>query len=183
MALRKQLPCGKEMSYKLVAGPAGFARAQVGTEFEETEVANLLLTVKKRPAGAKKKPAAADASDDKSELSDPPVEEEGDDLEEKEQEDDKEEEEEQQEDEDGKQKEPAEAPRPKTYSKMWYKNSLAFGLRQKFGAKTQVCCLGGKKCSMTKDQLAAIADEAIVPMQNGSMSEEQARKAAKAKLV
>ena len=75
MALRKQLPCGKEMSYKLVAGPAGFARAQVGTEFEETEVANLLLTVKKMPAGAKKKPAAADASDDKSELSDPPVEE------------------------------------------------------------------------------------------------------------
>ena len=159
----------------------------MGTQFEETEVANLLL----RPAGAGKKPAAAkkkteeDAEDDKSELSDPPLEEEGDDLEaeEKDQEDDKEEEEEQQEDEDGKQKEPAEAPRPKTYLKMWYKNSLAFGLRQKFGAKTQVCCLGGKKCSMTKEQLAAIADEAIVSMQSGSMSEEQACQAAKAKLV
>ena len=124
------------------------------------------------------------------------MEEEGDDLEneEKDQEEDKEEEEdsqpktnaeteEQQEDEDGKQKEEAEKPRLKTYLKMWYKNSLAFGLRQKFGAKTQVCCLGGKKCSMTKEQLAAIADEAIISMQNGSMSEEQACKVAKAKVV
>ena len=44
-------------------------------------------------------------------------------------------------------------------------------------------CGGGKKCRMTKDQLAAIADEAVISMQNGSMSEEQACKAAKAKVV
>ena len=151
--------------------------------------------LRKKPAAAKKK-TEEDAEDDKSELSDPPLEEEGDDLEEeeKDEEDDKEEEEdsqqkqnaeteEQQEDEDGKQKEEAEKPRLKTYLKMKYKNSLSFGLRQTFGAKSQAFCLGGKQCSMTKDQLAAIADEAIVSMQNGSMSEEQACQAAKAKLV
>ena len=74
MSLRKQLPCGKDLSYKLVPGPGGFAQALVGTEFEQTEVANLLLDVKKRPAAAaQKKPAAAQKEDCEEEPDDLPA--------------------------------------------------------------------------------------------------------------
>jgi hypothetical protein len=162
MSLRKQLPCGKDLSYKLVPGPGGFAQALVGTEFEQTEVANLLLDVKKRPAAAaQKKPAAAQKEDceeepddlpaDPEEVEEPPFEEEG--L-------------------------PA-----KTYHKMWYKNSNNFGIRQKFGAKSQIFCLGGKKCTMSKEELGALADDAIVSMESGRMSEDEACQASRAKVL
>ena len=164
MSLRKQLPCGKDLSYKLVPGPRGFAQALVGTEFEQTEVANLLLDVKKRPAAAaQKKPAAAQKED---------CEEEPDDLPEA---SDPEEVEEQAVEEE-------ELP-AKTYHKMWYKNSNNFGIRQKFGAKSQIFCLGGKKCTMSKEELGALADDAIVSMESGRMSEDEACKASRAKVL
>jgi hypothetical protein len=178
MSLRKQLPCGKDLSYKLVAGPGGFARAQVGTEFEETDCPNLLLVVRKRPAGARKKPAAAkkeeEEDDEYEEPSPAPPDHDGEAQEEEEKEDEIEECED---------KEEAAEPPLKTYLKMWYKNSLNFGVRQKFGAKSQIFCLGGKKVKMSKEELATIADEAITAMENGSMSEDQACAAAKAKVV
>ncbi len=41
------------------------------------------------------------------------------------------------------------------YSKMWYKGPLAYGIRQCFGEKRQICQL---KCSrMTKETFAALA--------------------------
>jgi hypothetical protein len=178
MSLRKQLPCGKELSYKLVAGPAGFARAQVGTEFEQTDCPNLLLVVQKRPAGAQKKPAAAKKEEEEDEEyeehSPAPPDHDGEAQEEEEKED---------EIENCDDKEEAAKPLEKTYKKMWYKNSLNFGVRQKFGAKSQIFCVGGKKVKMSKEELATIADEAITAMETGSMSEDQACTAAKAKVV
>ncbi len=169
MSLRKQLPCGKDLSYKLVPGPGGFAQARVGTEFEQTEVANLLLDVKKRPAAAaQKKPAAAQKE----------AEEENSVVDEEEAPEEEAVEENSIEDEEEASKPPA-----KTYHKMWYKNSNNFGIRQKFGAKSQIFCLGGKKCTMSKEELGALADDAIVSMESGRMSEDEACKASRAKVL
>jgi hypothetical protein len=177
MSLKKQLPCGKELSYKLVAGPAGFARAQMGLDFEETDCPNLLLVVHKRPAGAQKKPAAAKKEEEDDEYEDPlpdPLDDDGEAQEEEKKEG---------ENEDGEVMEEAAKPQEKTYKKMWYKNSNNWGVRQKFGAKSQIFCLGGKKVTMSKEELATIADEAITSMENGIMSEDEARLAARAKVV
>ena len=178
MSLRKQLACGKELSYKLVAGPGGFARAQMGTEFEETDCPNLLLVVHKRPAGAQKKPAAAkkeEEEDDEYEVPSPaPPDHDGEAQEEEEKEDEIEECED---------KEEAAEPPLKTYKKMWYNNSLNFGVRQKFGAKSQILSVGGKKCTMSKEEPGALADEAIVSMESGRMSEDEACKASRAKVL
>jgi hypothetical protein len=175
MCLRRQLPCGKDLSYKLVAGPAGFAQALVGTEFEETEVANLLLAVQKRPAAAaQKNPAAAqkEESEDDPEYTGAVLEAEAAvpaavEVERA----------------DGEETEEAAKPSLKTYQKLWYKNSFSFGVRQKFGAKSQIFGVGGKRCTMSKEELGAVADEAIVSMEAGRMSEDEASKAAKARVL
>jgi hypothetical protein len=169
MSLRKQLPCGKDLSYKLVPGPAGFAQALVGTQFEQTEVANLLLEVKKRPAAAaQKKPAAAQKeAEEENSVEDEEEAPEEEAVEENSIEDEEE----------------AAKPPAKTYKKVWHKNWLNFNIRQKFGAKSHIFCLGGKRCTMSKEELGALADDAIVSMERGLMSEDEACKAAKAKVL
>ena len=51
---------------------------------------------------------------------------------------------------------------------MWYKNAAAFGIRQAFGLKRQMFQLGGKRCTLSQDQLREIADAAVLKLAEGS---------------
>ena len=43
--------------------------------------------------------------------------------------------------------------------------------------------MGGKRCTMSKEELGAVVDEAIVSMEAGRMSEDEASTAAKARVL
>lgn len=159
--LHKVTPDGTETSYDLVEGPCGFARVSIGGVMVDTECPNLLLLANGRPAKTPKvtKKPATRAGGPK-----PPAEEateEAEDLEVA-----------------GEELAPVE----KKYCKLWYKNGHAFGIRQKFGSKTQVFTVGGNSCGKTKEELAVIAEEAIAMLESGDKSEEQVKIIAKDKV-
>ena len=62
----------------------------------------------------------------------------------------------------------------RTYRKEWYKNHHTFGIRQKFGARSQVFSIGGKKANLSHRKLETIADK-IISLLEGGMTESNAK--------
>jgi hypothetical protein len=196
---------GSELSGCLEEGPDGYCIVTIDVNSKPmtitTEVPNVMLDVKRKPAACLKKPAAAPADDsdscnDECDSDDEDVEDEENDYEEEEYDD-----------EAVAVKRPAavmarpaaqkvgtEKPKPpakeatgiaaahadaifgkKEYAKMWYKNSFSFGIRQKFGEKRQIMNIGGKSCNKAKLTLERISDRVIDMMTNGGMSEADAK--------
>lgn len=176
---------GSRVETPLEPGESGFAVARVGGETIETEVPNILLQlsqsgVLKRPAGAggaapKKRSSVAEAVEPTPAAHDA----------------------------DGAagsaRGEPIAAVHVgegqvaagssggvelgRSYLKMWYKNSVAYGVRQKFGQRRQIFAVGGKSSKKTQEELGAIADEAILKLGAGESEDSVkawARSAAKA---
>lgn len=155
---------GEQEAADLFPGENGFALARFGAELVETEVSNLLLDLSKGVgAGERSKPARRIVQ--KSPGAPPPSPPAG--------------------------SLPGPAPttpevvpasnaEQRRYSKMWYKNSAMFGIRQKHGAKRQIFAIGGQRSHRSKDQLAAIADEAIRRMVELGDAEEAAKAWARA---
>jgi hypothetical protein len=56
---------------------------------------------------------------------------------------------------------PAPGPLQRSYRKMWYAAAHGWGVRQRFLGQRQVFLVGGKKCGLGKEELAAVADAAI----------------------
>ena len=147
---------GMQEESPLVASPGGFATASFGDDEMKTEVPNLLM---KAPLvqGVFKMPAGVSAvSTDAHSVGE-------------------EEEAEGSGEEAGKGPEPRERVqgegRARKYSKMFYKNTASFGIRQCFGAKRQVACVSGKRLGLDKDALEKVADEAISKLESGSVTE------------
>ena len=69
-----------------------------------------------------------------------------------------------------------------TYCKLWYKNSNAFGIRQKILGKKQIFSIGGGEGKISKVRLAAIADRVIAMMEKDGVTEEAGKEWAKAQL-
>ena len=167
---------GTQQDVELTAGPAGFAIARFSDGEVATEVPNLLLVEppvpRKKPAAATKRPAAHEDDDQDEEEQEPPV---------------GPEEEEEQEPPVGPEVEPAEevagTPPSMTYSKLWYKNNNAFGIRQKIMGKTQTFTLGGKGVKQSKTELAAIADRVLKMMEEESVSEDAGKEWAKSQVI
>ena len=62
-----------------------------------------------------------------------------------------------------------------TYHLLWYKNSRLIGIRQSFGAKTQICSFGGKKCDKSEKDLRHIGGLAIDRLSTGSLQETECK--------
>ena len=73
---------------------------------------------------------------------------------------------------------PADPPGKKHYQVLWYKNGHNVGIRQTFGAKTQIFGFGGKLCQKTEEELVAIGNIIQDDLQGG-MSPEAAKRKAK----
>ena len=168
---------GTQQDVELTAGPAGFAIARFSDGEVATEVPNLLLVEppvpRKKPAAAQKKPAAHEDDEvEEEEEQEPPV---------------GPEEEQEQEPPVVPEVEPAEEvagiPPSMTYSKLWYKNNNAFGIRQKIMGKTQIFTVGGKGVKQSKTELAAIADRVIKMMEEESVPEDAGKEWAKSQVI
>ena len=72
-----------------------------------------------------------------------------------------------------------EAPVVRGYQVLYYKNGNNIGIRQRFYAKTQIFSFGGKHCGKSERQLRDIAVEVVRKLEDGLLSEEEARKCAK----
>ena len=165
-------PGGVQEEAPLIAGPSGFATAFVGGVSVDTEVPNLLLErgprgqVFKRPAGEARVERGAQAEEGEAGEG---GEDEGEEA-----------------SEEGpaaaevpragqaSEEGPAAAEVPRagrTYSKMYYKNSGAFGVRQRFGGKRQVACVSGRRLGLDKERLAVVTDEAISKLESGEVME------------
>ena len=169
--MHRQYVDGRRSSAPLLAGPDGFATATFGSEVVVTEVPNLLLAVKKKPAAALKKPASAmkkpaAAADDDFEHGPADGHDDDDDEEEEE-----EEEESSEQGEAAAKEEAGVEAIAKTYSKMWYKNYNCYGVRQNFLGKRQILSCGGKLCGKSQKQLERIVDDVIAKLERGDMSE------------
>ena len=57
------------------------------------------------------------------------------------------------------------------YTKMWYKNSNNYGIRQRQDPKQQIGSLGGKRCKLSQKSMASIADNLILRMSKGDLEE------------
>ena len=159
----------------LVEGPDGFAIAKFSNLVHVTELANILLSpvadlVKaraqakaeskqakkacKKPAAACKKPAAAEAAalavEPAAESAAAPID-----------------------------AGPAAEASVRNYQILWYKNGHNIGIRQLFGAKTQIFSVGGKNCHKTEVQLRAIGKIAIGDL-NAGMSPAKVKQKARA---
>ena len=65
------------------------------------------------------------------------------------------------------------------YSAMWYKHSHAFGVRRK-SDKKQIFTVGGKRSGKTKDGLAILTQQIVNGLNEGQVSEAEAKAKAKA---
>ena len=63
----------------------------------------------------------------------------------------------------------------RSYRKDWYKNGKQYGVRQRFGAKKQICSVGGKACVLSQKSKERITDELINELEKG-MPEASAKK-------
>ena len=145
--------------YPLEVGPEGFAVAKVDGATVPTEVPNLLLKkgplppttgALKKPAAALKRPAAAPSMPEAGERAAEHSNSEG-----------------------------SEPHRKNEYSKMFYKASGAFAIRQKFFAKSQIFQL--KSHTLSKDQVSDIADQAVARLHAGQ-SEDQVKQWARSQM-
>ena len=182
---------GSKNAHSLQQGPNGFAVATLSNgETYETEVPNLTIVSRmyKKPAVMMKRPASAKLKSDTTDESDSACAGEG-----QEEEDDA--------DvrsdatryyescDDGTEcetiKKPSAVVSPieetaepveviRTYRKEWYKNHHTFGIKQSFGAKSQVFSVGGKRSNLSQKKLEKIADK-IISLLEGGMTESDAK--------
>ena len=74
--------------------------------------------------------------------------------------------------------EPEEGP-PKSYTVMYYKKNNCIGLRQGYGLRRQFCSFGGKSCKMGEKELRKIAVRLVKLLEDGMLSEADAKAHAK----
>jgi hypothetical protein len=60
------------------------------------------------------------------------------------------------------------------YGIMYYKNSNAIGVRQKFGEKRQILSFGGKKSNLSESSLRSWGDSVVMKLEINKWSEKKA---------
>ena len=58
------------------------------------------------------------------------------------------------------------------YSKLWYKNQLSYGIRQRLAPCRQIGTVGGRNSGLDTKTMANIADVVIMRMSKGELAEE-----------
>ena len=178
---------GKEEKYPLVKGPNGFCIAETGDVINETDIPNLMLdTLAAKRGGPKKKPASNLKAPSKgakkleAELEEYNEEEKKDsDVDERSEKEKEDSDVDEREEGDKKAHGPPASPDGKTYLHMYYKKANCYGVRQKFGLKRQIFSFGGTSCKKSKRAMDDIAEQVVMKLNEGLMTETEAKMWAK----
>jgi len=176
MVMVRVLPDGRKEEAELQASSSGFCVAKWANGVEvQTEMPKLNLHAKP----IRKKPAASAVPDVVGNVdSDVDAGEEEKPEEDKPEDQQEDKPDDQQEDKTEGQALPRPCPiaiEPCTYLKMYFKKGSGWGIRRKFLDKRQVFQIGGSRCSLTKEQLAEVADKAIASLEKGEQTERMAK--------